>query len=71
MHSVAAALVAIQRRCQHERAALPTRRRTIQHLPLNLSPKDKDSYKPKEMIHVAAIDKQKALPLSDEPVLAT
>jgi hypothetical protein len=35
-------------------AALPTRQRTTQHLPLNLSPigaHDKVSYKHKQMIH--------------------
>jgi hypothetical protein len=71
---MAAALVAMQHRHQHERSCCPTRRRTAQHLPLNLSPigaQDKVYYKPEEIIHAIANDKQKALYCSDKPILAT
>jgi hypothetical protein len=54
--------------------ALAQFRSPLANLPPNLSPigtQDEVSYKPKEMIHAMAIDKQKALHLSGKPVLAT
>jgi hypothetical protein len=66
-----AELVAMQRRHQRERSCGPHSPTNRIALPLNLPPigsQDKVSYKPEEIIHLMAIDKQKALYFSDNSI---